>query len=108
MVKMPSRRVGKLYLNYDGINLASFVTDDSVRAVIDSVRFFDALVIMAQERKDARTFMAGSSFIKFCGIALIFAQRVSYPFTSVLSEVLDRIKGRRRVERKAYHAIYTG
>ncbi|KAF8483120.1 hypothetical protein JB92DRAFT_1654008 [Gautieria morchelliformis] len=49
--------------------------DDGVRVVTDVVRFFNALVIMAQGRKDARTFMAGPSFIKFCGIALIFAQR---------------------------------
>ena len=51
--------------------------EDGANVVDDAVRYFDALITMAQRRQDATAFLAGSSFIKFCEVALIFVQRVS-------------------------------
>lgn len=67
-----------LFLVYDK---SSPVTGDGAQAVTDAVRFFDVLVVMAQGRQDAKTFTAGLSFMKFCEIVLVFAQRVSRPFS---------------------------
>ncbi|KAF8591367.1 hypothetical protein K439DRAFT_1627079 [Ramaria rubella] len=49
--------------------------EDCAGAIRDAMMLFDALTTMAQQRSDALTIMSGSSFVKFCEIALVFARR---------------------------------